>query len=187
MQLLSGDGRSREARLWTTWLRQLPRLRKQYFEAFEFDPLRSNETASVGLLATAAGRAGLLTMAEYVTWKRALSRGRPYRGGRCDLWVGDPRSGTSWAFEVKQHFCSKRCRPSTLAKHLDRACKDARQVDSLEADRRFGVLIVSGCADDSLPEATVTVINNLAAACTYSWRVDGGSAPVWLLFREVRQ
>ena len=185
IEWLSGDRRSREARLWSPWLRQLPRLRKQYSDVFEFDPLRSNETASVGLLATAAGRAGLLTMAEYVAWKRAPGRGRPYRNGRCDLWVGHADSGTSWAFEFKQHFCANRCRPATLTKHLDRAREDARQVDSQEADRRFGGLIVSGWIDDPLPEMTVDAIEELARASTFSCRVGGGSAPVWLLFDEV--
>lgn len=50
---------------------------QQFASAFDFDPLRYTETASVGLLATAAGRAGFLTLAEYVADKRAPGRGRP--------------------------------------------------------------------------------------------------------------
>jgi hypothetical protein len=183
---LSGDHRSREARLWAPWLRQLPRLRKQVANAFDFDPLRYNETASVGLLATAAGRAGFLTLAEFVSDKRAPGRGRPYRNGRCDLWLGHADTGAAWAIEFKQLFCAARCRPMTLEDQLRRACEDAWQVDAVEG-RRFGALIVSGWLEDALPIATVKSIETLAAATAYSCRVGGGTAPVWLLFDEPRK
>ena len=183
---MSGDRRSREARLWAPWLRQLPRLRRQFANRFDFDPLRYNETASVGLLATAAGRAGFLTLTEYVADKRAPGRGRPYRDGRCDLWLGHAESGAAWAIEFKQLFCAARCRPATLEGQLRLACEDAWQVDAVEG-RRFGALIVSGWLDDALPVATVKTIEELAAGTTYSCRVGGGSSPVWLLFDEPRK
>lgn len=137
--LLTGDGRRREIRLWQVWLAHVPAIRTSFYNFTDgFDPLHSNETASVAVLANAAALAGFLSNTEYVARKRHTTSGRAYRPGRCDLWIADVKSQTSWALEFKQHRGAAGLRQSTFEKRIDHALKDAKSVDQSEGDRRAG-------------------------------------------------
>lgn len=185
MEWLCGDRRTREAILWKRWLELVPRIRKEFHAAIDDDPLFYNETASVGVLAAAASRAGLLALSEYAATKRGAGRGRPHRDGRCDLWIATPDTRRSWSFEFKQCFCSSEPRSTTIAARLDRACADAWDVHPLEADLRFGGLLISACEGQALSEKAVKRIRSVAESATYACRFDGGLGQVFLILRQV--
>lgn len=178
---LKVDQRRREAELWRPWLNRVPRIRRQFADVIEGDdPLLYNETASVSVLAGAATRAGYLALAEYSSEKRGAGRGRPYRKGRCDLWISTPIAERSWSFEVKQLFCRDGVRKATLESALEQACNDARAVDAFEADQRYGALLFTaaeGCrlypdkVIERMPDATFVVC------------FEGKLQPAWLVLR----
>ncbi len=188
MTWLAGDRRTLETRLWTDWFSGIPRLRDQFRQIRgDDDPLLYNETASVGVLASAASRSGLLALAEYVAVKRGAGQGRPLRNGRCDLWVQDPASHRAWSFEFKQCYASGGVRRATLERRLRAACSDANAVHSFEADRCFGGLIISGEGDSGLGKDCVATVEALAADMTYACRIGGGVTLVWILLLDIRQ
>lgn len=183
VRTLAGDGRTREARHWSEWLRRVPAIRRQFCRwADDFDPFRSNEAASVAVLANAASRAGYLAHTEYVALKRHAMRGRPFRPGRCDLWVADVESQTSWAFEVKQHFAAAKIRETTFRGRLDLARRDARAVDRDEADRRVGCLIAVPGEHVVQTSELITHFDGLCEEADVAFRIGGGVGSVWLAF-----
>lgn len=183
---LAGDERTLEYRLWSSWFRQVPRFRNAFSNIDDSDdPLLYNETASVGVLSSAASRSGLLALAEYVTSKRGTGRGRPLRNGRCDLWVQDPVSERSWSFEFKQYYCRTKVQRRSLVNKLRRACVDAYDVHSFQADRRFGGLLVIGHGDCEVSDGARNTIEELAGETTFACRLGGGLTPAWLLLVDV--
>jgi len=181
---IKGDARRSEASSWANWLGKVPHIRRQFAKAIDDDPLLYNETASVGVLASAASRAGMLALAEYSAVKRGDGRGRPHRHGRCDLWLCDTAIDVSWAFEFKQIFCAPDPRRGTIAAALERACADARRVHPLEADRCFGALLVSAYEGLSLSSSAVERIEAVAEDATFACKLGGGQLPVYLILRE---
>jgi hypothetical protein len=179
------DQRRRESHLWRNWLRLVPVIREEFLSVIDDDPLFYNETASVGVLASAASRAGLLALAEYSATKRGTGRGRPHRHGRCDLWVCEVSGKTSWSFEMKQLFCASNVRDATIEAALESARRDAKAVHPLEATHRFGGLLLSARAGGALNvEATERIIT-FAKRATFAWCFEGGSGPVWLILAQV--
>jgi hypothetical protein len=183
---IAGADQSQEFRLLSRWFRQVCQIRERFATCMpgDFDPLGSNETASVGFLAAAASRSGLLTLTDYVSIKRGWEARAPYRLGRCDLWVADPLRQLSLAFEFKQGLIGKGTRIAKISKLLDQACSDARRVDRLEADHRFGAMVIgfqsraqSGEYDEGLRQ--------LSARTSYCCRICGGAAPVWIYLESV--
>jgi hypothetical protein len=188
MTWLAGDKRTLESRLWTDWFSAIPQLRDQFSQIRENDdPFLYNETASVGMLASAASRSGLLALAEYVAIKRGTGRGRPLRNGRCDLWVQDPTSHRAWSFEFKQCYATGGVRRATLERKLRAACSDASAVHSFEADRYFGGLMILGDDENALGGNCVATVETLAAEMTYACRISGGTTPVWVLLLDINQ
>jgi hypothetical protein len=186
LTLLNGDGRIRELRHWTAWLSKVPAIRRKFCQWSEdFDAFHSNEAASVAVLANAAAKAGYLAHTEYVALKRHVTRGRPFRQGRCDLWIADVASSTSWAFEVKQHFAAKGIRQATFDGRLARALADAKQVDRDEADRRVGCLILAPRHGTRCDSEMVDRIDELCASADIAFRIGSGLGPVWLAFAFV--
>ena len=183
---IKGDDRRHEATSWAKWLGKVPHIRREFAKAISDDPLLYNETASVGVLATAASRAGMLALAEYSAVKRGDGRGRPHRPGRCDLWIADMSIDRSWAFEFKQLFCAPTPRRGTIAAALDRACADARKVHPLEADYCFGALLISACEGRTLTDEAVERIEAVASEASFACKLGGGKLPVYLILREVR-
>lgn len=185
--LLIGDGRTREVRLWKDWLEHVPSIRTKFYEFTDgFDPFHSNETASVAVLANAAALAGLLSNTEYVALKRHTTRGRPYKPGRCDLWVADVKSETSWAFEFKQHFGAAGLRETTFETRLDHALKDAKAVDKYEGDRRVGCLILVPNQEEPMNTAQVEHFDRLCEGAHLAFRIGGGLGPIWIAFKFVQ-
>jgi hypothetical protein len=186
IRTLTGDGRTREVKHWTQWLRRVPEIRRKFCRWTEdFDPFHSNEAASVAVLANAAAKAGYLAHTEYVALKRHPSRGRPFRQGRCDLWIADVDSNLSWAFEVKQHFAAAKIRQSTFDAHLERARQDANDVDRHEADLRVGCLIVvPGLHFEQTPDL-IGHFDKLCSQADVAFRIGGGVGSVWLAFAFV--
>jgi hypothetical protein len=183
---ISGRNRSEEFRLLSRWFRQACRIRARFASCLsgDFDPLGTNETASVGILAAAASRSGLLTLTDYVSVKRGWDARAPYRAGRCDLWVADPERQISWAFEFKQGLIGRGARPAKMGKLLDQACFDASRVDHLEADHRYGALIVAVQERNSSVEVE-NGLTELSTRASYCCRLDGGATPIWLYLRSV--
>ncbi len=182
---LRGDGRTREVKNWTDWLNRVPAIRQSFCDwAEDFDPFHWNEAASVAVLSNAAAQAGYLAHTEYVVPKRHATRGRPFRRGRCDLWIADPKNETSWAFEVKQHFAAAKIRQATFDKQLDKARIDARAVDSNEADRLVGCLIAVPAQPEKQTEDIVEHFDGLCANANadIAFRIGGGVGSIWLAF-----
>ena len=181
--VLSGDGRTRELKRWLEWLRRVPAIRRKFSKwSDDFDPFHSNEAASVAVLANAASRAGYLAHTEYVAVKRHSTRGRPFRPGRCDLWVADVGNEVSWAFEVKQHFAATGMRQRTFDARLARARKDASQVDPDEADRRVGLLIAVPPQGALQTKKLIQHFDEISASADISFRIGGGVGAIWLAF-----
>ena len=168
------------------WFRQVGQIRQRFARCMstDFDPLGSNETASVGFLAAAASRSGLLTLTDYVSIKRGWEARIPYRLGRCDLWVADPRRQISWAFEFKQGLIGRGARVAKLGKLLDQACSDATRLDRLEADNRFGALVI-GFYNGTQSENYEDDLREISARTSYCCRIGGGAAPVWIYLASV--
>lgn len=186
LKVLAGDGRSREVRHWTEWLRRVPAIRRKFCQwSDDFDPFHSNEAASVAVLANAAAKAGYLAHTEYVAVKRHATRGRPFRQGRCDLWVADVEREVSWAFEVKQHFAAARIRQSTFDERLRRAKRDAMDLDRDEADRRVGCLVVVPGSSVMQTRQLVTHYDELCSSSNVAFRIGGGVGSIWLAFAFV--
>jgi hypothetical protein len=186
VKLLAGDRRTREVRHWAEWLRRVPAIRRKFYRWSEdFDPFHSNEAASVAVLANSAAQAGYLAHTEYVALKRHASRGRPFRQGRCDLWVAEVAEEISWAFEVKQHFAAAGLRRGTFEAKLDRAWRDARDVDREEADRRVGCLVTVPRSDVKPDAEFIAHVDELNADADAAFRIAGRMGPVWLTFRIV--
>lgn len=182
---LAGDGREVEFRQWSPWLARVPAIRRSFIRwSEEFDPLRYNEAASVALLANAASKVGYLALTEYVAMKRRKARGRPFRKGRCDLWVADGKMERSWAFEFKQHFCYGNVRGDTLRQKLDAAVGDAEDVDKSEGDKRFGCLIVGARNDVKPTRSFIERMDGIMAEMPMAFRINGGCGPAWLAFKE---
>lgn len=175
-----------EFRLLSRWFQQVCRIRERFATCMsaDFDPLDSNETASVGFLAAAASRSGLLTLTDYVSIKRGWETRTPYRTGRCDLWVADPGRQLSWAFEFKQGHFGRGMRLAKISKLLDQACFDARRVDRLEADHRYGALIV-GSDRRSHTDELESGMRKISAQATYCCKISGGAHPVWIFLESV--
>jgi hypothetical protein len=91
---------SEEKISWQRWLDEIGAVRQKFYQKFDdFDPLYYGETATVGLLANAAGRAGLLALPEFS--EARIKRPGGKRLGRHDLWLVDLKSERSWLFEFK--------------------------------------------------------------------------------------
>lgn len=185
VELLVGDGRTREVKRWADWLQHVPTIRQRFIEwSDDFDPFHFNEAASVAVLANAASKADFLAHTEYAALKRHPSRGRPFRNGRCDLWLADPQAGLSWAFEVKQLFAAPKVREGTFWKSLERAYADAKSVDRDEADRRVGCLImVPRNKEDE--QSFSSHFDALCSEADLAYRIGGGRCAIWLAFNFV--
>lgn len=174
-----------ELQCWESWFREVGRMRRAFRSAMGFDPM-CNETASVGVLASAASNAGLLAMTEYVCVKRSVADARRFRNGRADLWIYHPGRDVSWVFEAKQLRCAPAIRQVTLETHLRRACHDAAHVPEWEANHKFGILIATApeVGDVEAIERTARAQAEMSfAAC----RFDGGELPVYAFIRRARK
>lgn len=190
---LSGDAGTREYRLWRKWLRHAVTIRAELRDWSEqigpdddFDPFRYNETASVATLASAASRAGFPTLTEFCGMKL-----RAKRGGRCDLWIGDPSSHRNWAIEFKQLFAKPALTKRSFTKLLDKACENARDVSPDEAAEHLGAVVMvidrdhlTGKVD---VEALVSRIDGFCCDCFIAFRIGSDARAIWFAFQHARR
>lgn len=156
-------------------------MRLEFSDVFDdLDPLFYNETASVSFLASAASRAGLLSLCEYVATKRLIALGRPHMNGRCDLWIADKKKGSSWAFEFKQMFTRSKPRRSTIEERLRIACRDAHSVHPDEADKSFGALLLLCRDKQEWHEQTEQMLEDLGSEVLYSCKFEHSTSPAYL-------
>ena len=182
--LLVGDSRTREVKHWTEWLTRIADIRRAFARWHpEFDPFHFNEAASVAVLSNAAAQAGFLALTEYVVDKRHSTRGRPFRLGRCDLWIADVESDCCWAFEFKQHFSASKPWESTFDRHMEHAYYDARDLDNYEGDKRVGGLILVPKDPEKLNPDIIHYYDELCRRSDLSFRLGKGKCSVWLAFR----
>lgn len=100
LHCLKGDKDEDATRLCARWLKAADRMRTHLYESGNgFDPLRYNETATVGFLVAAAGRARMLALPEFTEDRETLPEGR-VRAGRCDLWLASEDWEIEWLLGV---------------------------------------------------------------------------------------
>ena len=181
---LQVDYRFTEAISWEPWLKHVAKTRKAFAAFIDYDPM-SNETASCGVLSSAASNADLLSMTEYICVKKHPDHYGKRVNGRADLWIGDSIRDMSWAFEAKQVRCVPGSRTATFEDALAAACHDASRMTDLDADRFFGLLIATLPADDE-PDDLGPLrerLDNFASQTDLACKVGGGRHPVYLFFR----
>lgn len=163
----------KEATLWQAWMDAAAELTTRFYnEVQEDDPFGYNETASVSLLATAAGRVNYIGLAEFVVWKKAGDDGRKRRRGRSDFWM--LAQDRDWAFEFKQHFSSRGSRRD-LERKFNSARECAEKIVKGSVDNRVAGLIVSFSvvSPDKRP-AALTAIEDMAKNADFAWRISMG-------------
>lgn len=179
VKALTGDKRRREAALWKAWMDEIPGIRREFNDWLpDMDPFGYNEAATAGMLANAASKAGLLSLTEYVMTKRHSTRGRPFRRGRGDLWLGDSASQVCWGFEFKQRRARPGLREDTFDGYLELCRSDACALHDDEADWKVGGLVLLGKDFDT---AAIDRIDSYCSHADFSYRI-GGLFPVWLCF-----
>jgi hypothetical protein len=141
---LKGEDGSAEDRAWSRWLGTAAKMRQDWcLTAPRDDPFAYNETASLSFLACAAGRAGMVALAEYCAPKQRTTR------GRCDFWLSDDE--TEWVIEFKQAILGRTAEPTMGW-----------------AERQWDAAL--GCAAELLPEKGVRTAAGLIISTYY---VDG--------------
>lgn len=176
------------------WLSAADRLRRHlYDEGQGFDPLRYNETATVGFLVAAAGRARMLALPEFTEDCAKLPEGR-VRAGRCDLWLASEDWTINWLMEFKQCWYGPRSRRG-LVTALNDAIKCAVERDKREADVRWAVTVY--CPFDSWYEkdeskskkaavwTSPEAIAALARHVDLAFRLDGAMGPAYILLKRL--
>lgn len=182
---LKADGRFLEAQSWRPWLDAVGRTRSEFADFIEYDPM-SNETASMGVLASAATRAKLLATTEYICLKRDEDWRKKHRHGRLDLWVGDPKISRSWAFEAKQLRCRPGTRAATIEKAMALACHDAAAIPDHEGDRFFG-LVVATVPDEGDCEALCDRLRDFHSQVDFAWECGGSYSSAFIFIRTAER
>jgi hypothetical protein len=174
---------------WRRWMRAIGNARERYYKHVGMDPIASNEPATVGLLLTAAGQAGLLGMLEYPTRKRTADGEWCY--GRCDLWVGAPRHNDElgWALEVKRRRIAPGTRRKRLLDTVESSWEDSGVLDPAEGTMRLACTIFY--SESTIPRRTecAMTLDRLTRDSDWSWRIthNEGLAPMYILFRRRRR
>lgn len=178
-------GADNEYGAWRRWMREIGAAREVYLKHAGDDPIHAGEAASVGLMLSAAGAAGLIGLLEYRTDKKSKRDGS-YCYGRCDLWVAAQRHADQWgwAFEVKRKRMTSRSTFEDMEKTFDAAWSDAGALDVGEASMRVACTLfyskgkVSENCDDAL--------ERLFARSDWAWRISHGDklSPLYVLFKK---
>lgn len=184
-----------ERREWPKWMRAAAKLREECWHTFGFDPFSYNETAIVGHLVAAAGRAGFASLPEYAEDKTHRSAGA--KGGRCDLWLGHAEGAMDWAFEFKRGWML----PGTTTRMngwLRSAREAAEDRNKEEASKRIAAVAyipeLHPMPTGDYPEIEFTKdshgkaysqLNTIIEESDLAYRIDGGSRPVFIVFSAV--
>lgn len=137
---INGRLNTREGSFCRRWFEAAADMRDHlYAQGDGFDPLHYNETATVGFLVAAAGRAGLFALPEFTEYNRRLPVGR-VRAGRCDLWVASEDWKINWLIEFKLSWYGPRSCHGLLTP-MNAAIHCAFGRDRAEADERWACVV----------------------------------------------
>lgn len=175
---------------WRRWMRAIGAMRERYFRVMRSDPLAISEAASVGLMLSAAGKAGLIGLLEYPTQKR-VNRPEEWCYGRCDLWLMAPlhNDRDGWAFEVKHRRITPRSPRRLLVDTFRAAWKDAGKLDVWEASMRLACTVFYSEREIGGDSAVGTTIRRLAQMSDWSWRISHAHdlQPVYIFVKRRRR
>jgi hypothetical protein len=170
-------------------MRAFGRARERYHAHVGDDPVSAGEPATVGLLLTAAGEAGLLGLLEYPVDKRGAEGQWCY--GRCDLWVGAPRHADDlgWALEVKRRRITSRSPRSRLVNAFREAWKDAGVLDPAEGTMRLACTIFYSETEIDVESDCARTLRRLGSMSDWSWRIShsGDLPPLYVFFKHRRR
>lgn len=176
----SGDQRFKSiARDWSPWLQEIGHLYNRYIDEQYPSPFSLHEQATVGLLVSAAARAGYLNYNEYELSKKGPDDKRRRVPGRADFWM--ECNGRAYSFEVKRAYFDTSL--AKLERMMRAAIADARRICDDECDRAVG-LLVAYMNGDTDPETYETYVatTDVHRAYRFGPRGNGGC---YLLFTLV--
>lgn len=188
---IRGNRATLDVKLCEAWLAAAADMRDHLFEdGAGFDPFRYNETATVGFLVAAAGRAGLLALPEFTEENRRLPEGR-VRAGRCDLWIASPDWRIQWLIEFKLGWYGPRARHG-LVRPMNAAIGCAFGRDRAEADERWACVVYAPGARwvDETPAqrakwASHARVDQLARHVDVAFEIGGAAGPAHVLLRRI--
>jgi hypothetical protein len=171
-------------------MRAVGSAREQYYLKTEVDPIAAGEPATVGLLLSAAGAAGLIGLLEYPTRKRASQPGE-WCYGRCDLWLIAPRHADDlgWAFEVKRRRITSRSPKHWLIDPFRAAWRDAGMLDVSEGSKRLACTIFYSDKEIEDDTSCAKTLERLADISDWSWRIShqGDLTPLYVFLKQRRR
>lgn len=181
-----------QARHFESWFRAASEIRDAVYstdEGYEFDPLRYNETATVGFLANAAGRANLFALPEYEAIKTKSDKSE--RSGRCDLWVGSGDGELHAMLELKLCWYLPGSRVKLITR-LNEAIECAHKRSAREAGERWGGVVYCpvqkwlrlGEKRRSEWQAPLN-LRELARYVDFACLLDGDAGPAFVLLKRL--
>lgn len=188
---IRGKLSTNDVRFCRDWLQAAADLRDLLFEDGEgFDPFRYNETATVGFLVAAAGRAGMFALPEFTESNRRLPDGR-VRAGRCDLWIGSTDWRVQWLIEFKLGWYGPRARDG-LVTPMNAAIRCAFGRDRLEADERWACVVyapgrrwVGETPAQRAKWASHAEVDRLAKHVDVAFEIGGAAGPAHVLLKRI--
>ncbi|WP_375393488.1 hypothetical protein [uncultured Sphingomonas sp.] len=191
LRRITGNLSTREGRFCRRWLEAASEMRDHLFADGEgFDPFRYNETATVGFLVAAAGRAGLLALPEFTEDHRKLPEGR-VRAGRCDLWLASEDLSINWLLEFKLGWYGPRARDG-LVTPMNKAIDCAFARDRDEADERWACVVYAPgrrWVDETPAERarwkSHATVDRLATFVDLAFEIGGPAGPAHVLLRRI--
>lgn len=171
-------------------MRAFGTVRESYFERCGQDPLELGEVATVGLMLSAAGRAGLTGLLEYPTRKLSKENGDDCHG-RCDLWLLAPKNADEdgWAFEVKLARASPRASKNRIVRAFRAAWRDAGALYVTEASKRIACTVIFCDGKIPMNAAYFRTIDRLASQSHWAWRISHESelGSMYVLLKQRRR
>lgn len=191
VELIQGDRRTSNVRFCERWLSAADELREQIFDnGGGFDALRYNETATVGFLVAAAGRAKFLALPEFAENNRRLPQGR-VRAGRCDLWIANEDWSVNWMIEFKVSWFGPRSQKG-LVSRMNEAVKDAFGRDRQEAADRWGCVVYCPSASWNKSDNDKNQIctgnpgvERLSNFVDLGFKISGSAGVSYILFKRI--
>lgn len=183
-------GHSDEYAVWRRWLKAIGEMRERYYRSVGDDPIAISEPASVGLMLSAAGNAGMIGLLEYPTDKRN-GASQAWRYGRCDLWLLSPShfDQDGWAFEVKHRRITSRSTRRLLVATFRAAWNDAGRLDVGEASMRLACTIFYSDCDIDVDSAAGRTLRRLADMSDWAWRISHAHElkPMYIFLKNRRR
>jgi hypothetical protein len=163
-RLLLGD--------WKPWLEQMAGLYDRYLLEEYPSPFSLHEQATVGLLVSAAARAGFINYNEYEIIKKGRGDKRRRVSGRADFWMDC--NGRGYSFEVKRAYIETS--KTQLRATMRSAITDAECICEDECDQAVG-LVLAYMNENGDPELyeTFSKSEDVSFAYRFGPRGKGGA------------